>query len=233
MSKSIIGIVNIDKIVYVTVVLFIGIISPIKMLSQEYKYEIGGTAGTSFYMGDANKTKLYLHSGISGGVLFRYNINFHWAVKANFIAGHVSGNSKNSSNIFPFEQETSFSRAFKELGAQVEFNFLPYSDKYSYIGTKPYSPYVFAGTGLTYASGENNFIGMNMPMGIGFKYKLRNRVNIGIEFSMRKLFADHFDDIDNPYDIKSSVLKNKDWYSLTLIFMTWEFSSRIDPCNGM
>ena len=92
MSKSIIGIVNIDKIFYFTLGLLIGIISPITMLSQEYKYEIGGTAGTSFYMGDANKTKLYLHSGISGGVLFRYNINFHWAVKANFIAGHVSGN---------------------------------------------------------------------------------------------------------------------------------------------
>ena len=28
-------------------------------------------------------------------------------------------------------------------------------------------------------------------------------------------------------------IKNKDWYSLTIIFMTWEFNSREDPCHGM
>ena len=80
-----------------------------------------------------------------------------------------------------------------------------------------------------------------MPFGMGFKYKLKNRVNIGIEFSFRKLFADDFDVVNNesgfnlnePYDIKSSKLKNQDWYSLTLLFLTWEFSSREDPCRGI
>lgn len=224
---------NGKKKLFLYLILFIGLIFPEKTLSQEYIYEIGVTTGTSFYMGDLNKTKLFLHPGISGGVLFRYNINFHWAIKANLLAGNVSGNSEDSENIFPFEKNVIFNRNFTELGAQVEFNFLPYSDKYSYIGTKNYSPYVFAGVGITNSSGESEFLGMNMPLGIGYKYKIRNRINIGVEFSMRKLFSDYFDVMDNPYYITSNILKNKDWYSLTMISLTWDFGSRADPCHGM
>lgn len=218
---------------FFSLILLIGLLFPVKLLSQEYKYEVGGVAGTSFYLGDANKTKLYLYPGISGGVLFRYNINFHWALKTNLIVGQVFVDSKDSENIFPFNQEIDFSRNFTELGTQVEFNFLPYSDKYTYLGTKPYTPYVFTGIGVTQSYGEGKFLDLNMPLGIGIKYKMKNRINVGIEFSMRKLFADNFDTIDNPYGIKSSMLKNKDWYSLTMIFLTWEFGTRADPCYCM
>lgn len=224
---------NTKKAIYFYLLLFIVVVLPANTLSQEYKYEVGAATGTSFYMGDANKTKLYLHSGISGGALFRYNINFNWALKANIIAGNVSGNSEDSGNVFPFDRNINFSRTFTDIGTQVEFNFLPYSDNYSYIGTKPYSPYLFTGVGLTYASGENSIFSANIPLGIGFKYKLKNRINLGVEFSMRKLFTDNFDLLDNPYGIRSSTLKNKDWYSLTMIFLTWDFSSRTDPCHGM
>lgn len=216
------------------------LISGANIQAQEYKYEIGGAAGTSFYMGDANSTKLYLHPGISGGFLFRYNLNFLWSIKAGLFAAGVSGKSEDSGNTFPFNGQASFRRTLAELGAQVEFNFFPYSDKYAYLGTKPYTPYLFTGIGATYASGADAFIGANIPFGAGFKYKLKNRVNIGIEFSMRKLFSDDFDvtekntgwNMDSPFDIQSSVLKNKDWYSFTMIFLTWEFGMREDPCHG-
>ncbi len=64
-------------------------------------------------------------------------------------------------------------------------------------------------------------------------------MNIGIEFSMRKLFGDGLDvtentsvwNLDNPYNIESSPLKNKDWYSFTMIFLSWEFRLRKDPCH--
>lgn len=212
-----------------------------KSYSQEYKYEIGGALGTSSYMGDINKTNLFLNPGLSGGAIFRYNMTFNWSIKFSLLAGNVSGKSINSGYKFPFEKEAIFTRNFADLGAQIEFNFLPYSDKYTYIGTRPYTPYVFAGTGVTYADGNNNFIGLNLPFGLGFKYKLKNRLNIGLELSLRKLFDDDFDVTDNepdwslhsPFGIYSSKLKNKDWYSLTMIFLTWEFSPRVDPCHGM
>lgn len=211
---------------------------PIATNAQEFKHEIGGTAGASFYLGDANKTKFYLHPGMSGGIIYRYNINFHWAVKANLLAGTVSGKTEDSGNVFPFEAQTSFKRTFSDAGAQVEFNFLPYSDKYDYAGTKPFTPYIFAGIGTTFATGKNLFFNANVPLGVGFKYKIRNRLNLGMEFSMRKLFGDDFDvtekntdwSLNAPYGIKSSFLKNRDWYSLTLFFLTWDFGLRNDPC---
>ena len=208
--------------------------------SQEYKYEIGGAAGSSFYMGDANKTNLYLHPGITAALLVRYNISFHWAVKTNLLAGNVSGNTEDSGNIFPFGQQSAFHRTFAELGTQVEFNFFPYSDKYAFIGTRPYTPYLFAGAGITYASGENDFLNANIPVGAGFKYKIKERMNIGLEISMRKLFGDDFDatqndqgwNLNKPFGIGSTLLKNQDWYSITMIYLTWDFGMREDPCRG-
>lgn len=212
-----------------------------KIYSQEYKYEIGGAIGTSSYMGDINKTNLFLNPGLSGGALFRYNMTFNWSIKLNLMAGNVSGSSIDTRYKLPFEKETNFSRNFADLGAQIEFNFLPYSDKYTYTGTRPYTPYVFAGTGVTYADGNSKFIGLNIPFGVGVKYKLKNRLNIGLELSLRKLFNDDFDvtdketdwSLDSPYGINSSTLKNRDWYSLTMLFLTWEFNPRVDPCHGM
>lgn len=209
-------------------------------MGQEYKYEIGAASGISFYMGDANRTKLFLHPGISAGVLHRYNINLHWAIKNNLIGGRVSGDTKDAQNIFPMNYQTTFSRTFFEIGSQIEYNFFPYSDKFTYMDSKPYTPYLFAGAGMTLGTGEQLFSNLNAPLGIGFKYKLKEKVNIGIEFSMRKLFGDDFDvtqkddfqNLDAPFGIKSSFLKNKDWYSLTLVFITWEFGLKNDPCCG-
>ncbi len=206
--------------------------------AQEYKHEVGAAVGASSYMGDANKTALYRHPGIVGGFMYRYNLNFHWAVKANLFAGNVSGSTKNSGNVFPHGQEAAFKRWFVDGGAQVEFNFFPYSDKYAYLSAKPYTPYLLVGVGTTFAGGEHSFFNVNVPVGVGFKYKIKNRVNIGIEFSMRKLFGDDFDapennaewSLNNPYGIESSFLKNKDWYSLTMIHLTWDFGLRKDPC---
>lgn len=207
--------------------------------AQEYKYEIGGAVGTSFYLGDANRTHFYLHPGIAGGILFRYNFNLLWSVKTGLFAGSIAGKSNNEEIKFPFANKVDFHRTFAELGTQVEFNFFPYSDKYTYLGTKPFTPYLFMGVGITSATGDHPFWDANIPFGMGFKYKLKNRMNIGAEFSLRKLLSDDFDvtekttgwNLDTPYGIKSSFLKNQDWYSFTMIFLTWEFKIREDPCH--
>lgn len=229
----------IKKITFFTIsVVICSLFFATNLEAQEYKYEIGGMAGVSFYMGDANKTKLYQSPGPAGGIVFRYNKDFRWAVKSNLVIGHVSGDTKNSGNAFPFAQHSSFDRMFYELGSQIEFNFFNYSDKFAYLNTKRFTPYVFTGVGFTYGSGEKAFFDVNIPMGVGLKYKLKDRLNIGFEFSFRKLFSDNFDvtkkgqgfDLNDPYYIKSSATKNKDWYSLTMISITWDFGFRCNPC---
>lgn len=223
--------------IYTFLLIFIILLSQ-KISAQEYEYEIGGALGTSFYMGDANKSKLYQNPHLATGVLFRYNKNFRWAYKGNLLIGGVSGDTRKSGNVFPKGEDVSFSRTFVELGGQVEYNFFHYSDKYQYLGTRRFSPYLFTGLGMTYGSGDKSFYGVNLPLGIGLKYKWKDRLNVGFEFSFRKLFGDSFDvtsndkdlSLDNPYNIKSSFFKNKDWYVLTMFSITWDFGIRTKSC---
>lgn len=68
--------------------------------AQEYKYEIGGMAGGAFYMGDANKNTIFKGMNPAVGAVFRYNINFRWALKANLMWGQVSGKTEGMENVF-------------------------------------------------------------------------------------------------------------------------------------
>lgn len=197
-------------------------------------------AGGTFYMGDVNKNTLFKGMNPALGAVFRYNPNFRWAVKGNLMWGQVSGSTDGLKNIFPDQAQGSFSRSLIELGGQMEFNFFPYSDKFAYVNAKRFTPYVFLGLGLTVAPGNKTFAGPNIPLGVGVKYKIKNRINLGCEFSFRKLFGDGLDVtdgnnafLDNPYQIKGSFLKNKDWYSFLLLSVTWDFGPRNRPCNSI
>ena len=215
------------------------IMIPTTAVAQEYKYEIGGMAGGSMYMGDLNQTSLMQGWNPSVGVIFRNNLNFRWALKSNLFLGFISGDTKNTDNVFPNDGQVSFKRSFFELGGQMEFNFLPYSDKFSYLNTSKVSPYVFSGLGLTFAPGDDKtFFGINLPLGIGVKYKMRNRLNLGVEFAVHKLFGDSFDvpdsrkySLDNPYQVNSGLFKNKDWYNTLFVSITWEFGLRDERCT--
>lgn len=220
------------------IVLLISIVSVAN--SQEYKYEIGGMAGGAFYMGDLNKNTPFKELGPSIGAVFRYNPHFRVAIKANLTWAQVSGSTEGLENVFPDQAQGSFSRNLFDLGGQFEFNFLPYSDKFAYLNTKRLSPYILAGIGLTVAPGGETFFGPNIPIGIGVKYKMKNRLNLGLEFTVRKLFGDNFDVtddgngfLDDPYRMQGSLFKNKDWYSFLHLSLTWDFGPRNRPCNNI
>jgi len=208
-------------------------------VAQEYKYEIGGMAGMSMYMGDANQTKLLLGLNPSGGLVFRRNFNFRWALETNLLTGKISGDTKNTANMYPENGEYKFSRSFYELGGQIEFNFLPYSDKFAYLNTSRIAPYLLSGFGFTMASGKQTFFSPHLALGIGIKYKVKNRVNLILEYKVRKLFSDAFDspdsegfNLNNPYDIKSGLFKNKDWLNTLMFSVTWDFGPNDRKCTN-
>ena len=206
----------------------------------EYKFEIGGMAGSSFYMGDVNKATLFKHINPGLGVVFRYNANFRIAFKANLAWASVSGDTEGIDNVFPDNAQASFNRNLFELGGQFEFNFFPYSDKFAYLNTKRFAPYVLIGMGMTMApSSGDTFVSPHIPIGVGIKYKLKSRINVGGEFTFRKLFGDGLDVtddnnriLDDPYGIGGSTFKNKDWYSLLMFSVTYDFGFRNCQCNN-
>ena len=208
-------------------------------VAQEYKYEIGGMAGTSMYMGDANQTNLFLGLNPAGGLVFRKNFNLRWALKSDLMMGKISGDTKNTENVFPDHAEYKFSRNFYGLGGQMEFNFLPYSDIFAYLNTSRISPYLLSGLGFTMAPGKQTFLSTHLSLGLGVKYKVRNRVNVGVEYTVRKLFSDGFDspdskgfNLNNPYKINSGLFKNKDWCNSLMFFITWDFGPNDRKCTN-
>ena len=212
--------------------------STFRVDAQEYLYEIGGMLGGSFYMGDANQNAIFKNMNPAAGFVFRYNVNFRIALKADLAWARISGSTAGLENIFPDNGQASFEKNVIDLGGQAEFNFFPYSDKYSYLHTKRISPYIAAGFGLSAAPGGGEmFFSPYVSLGTGVKYKLKNRINIGAEWSVRKLFSDRLDVsggnelLDSPYGIESGLLKNKDWYSMLMISVTYDFGLRDCNCN--
>ncbi|MDR1563152.1 MAG: porin family protein [Dysgonamonadaceae bacterium] len=209
--------------------------------AQEYKYEIGGMAGTSMYMGDGNQTNAFLGLEPAGGLVLRRNFNFRWAAKTDLYYGKVSGDTRKFDNVFPNNAHVAFNRNFVSIGGQMEFNFMPYSDKFKYLNTSRLSPYLLAGFGITVAPGEDNtFAGLRFPFGLGLKYKIMNRVNIGLEYTMNRLFGDSFDapdkstfNLDNPYYTKSKMMKNQDWYNTLMFSVTWDFGPNDRKCTNL
>ena len=208
---------------------------PTKTMAQEdYRFDIGAGLGMTGYLGDANTANLWSEPGWDFEALFRYIANPRWAFKTNFYAGNLRGDSSKTTNVFPGGETFSFSTTFYELGEMVEFNFFNYGMGETYRKLKRISPYIAAGIGMTVWSIDGKTgAAFNIPLGVGLKYKLSQRWNIGFEFLMKKTFSDRLDgeQLKDPYGIKSSFMKNTDWYSTMSLTISYEFSKRCAVCN--
>ena len=200
--------------------------------AQDYRYELGGGLGFSGYLGDVNKSNFLQHPGFAGGAIFRYLPSTRWAVKANLTVAGISGNSADNNMAFPDGATYSFSSTLYDMGAQLEFNFFDYGIGATYLKLKRITPYMTVGIGgvVASASGQTSFA-VNMPVGVGLKYKLKERLNVGVEFTMRKAFGDKLDGLSDLNGVKSSFAKNTDWSSFTMFTISYEFSKRCKTCH--
>lgn len=201
---------------------------------EEYKFDIGAGIGMSGYLGDANESNLFAHPGVAVNGTFRYLINTRWAIRGMLTAASLSGSTADMDNVLPEGKVYDFKSWVYDLGARAEFNFFNYGIGETYKRLSRISPYLSLGLGVTMSStGGDSFVAMSLPMGFGVKYKLRPRVNLGLEFTMTKVFGDNVDskDLTDLYQIKSSFMKNTDWYSSLMISVTYEFGKRCVTCH--
>lgn len=213
----------------------------------EYQMELGGALGPSFYLGDVSSAP-FKHTSVMGGVVARRVFNPRMVLKGDLAFGHISGNSDGYYIPVNAASETvdgglptqvSFKRNLIDLGAQFEFNFWGYGTGEGYKGNSRITPYVTAGVGFTLAlgGGSTNFA-LNAPIGAGVKYKLKPRVNVGAEWTVRFTTTDKLDvtntsrQLDAPYAIQSSGFKNKDCYSFLMLFITYDMCPKYRKCNN-
>ena len=197
----------------------------------EYKMEIGGMAGGCFYLGDANYHSLYKNTKLGGGLISRYNINPRMALKGTLAYGNIAGNATEQANKFPDvqDQKWDFNNSVVDLSCTYEISFWGYGTGTGYKGHKRLVPYIQLGLGGTYA-GET--FTANIPIGFGVKYKIKDRWNIGLDWTMHFSMSDKLDGISDPYKIESGFLKNKDSYSFTMFYISYDFMPRLRECNN-
>ena len=162
------------------------------------------------------------------------------AVKGDLAIGHIKGSTEGMANKYPNGAQVSFSRNVYELGAQFEYNFFAYGTGAGYKDSHRIAPYILAGVGMTYApKPANHVVAMNIPVGIGVKYKLVDRINVGAEYTMRFTSSDRLDvtnteglQLKDPYGIKSNMLKNRDSYSWLMLYISYDMFPKYRRCNN-
>lgn len=199
----------------------------------EYLMEIGLAGGGSFYMGDAN-ARLYRNTGFTTGIIARYNVNHRFALKADLTMAGISGSTRNISDR-TFPEEITFSRKLIDFGVQAEGNFLAYGTT-TYNNCHRLVPYYLAGIGLTFApKPAQNDLAVCFPIGIGLKYKVSDRLNLGLEWTMRFTSSDRLDVTDkageDPFRIGSGFMKNRDSYCYTVFTVTYDIFEKPCDCN--
>jgi opacity protein-like surface antigen len=181
------------------------------------------------------------------GGYFRYNFNARMGLRAMFLTGKFSDEGVIE------DVPATFSKNVQDLSLQLEVNYLKYI-----LGGKNtrFTSYVTAGVGVAYfpyemdpaiiagfnpahnkgsATVKESVITPTFPFGIGFKYTLGQRLGVGIEYQMRKLFSDKLDNLDDPlaYEIVNTdgtkeeitytdMIHNNDWSGYLGLHVTYK-----------
>lgn len=202
---------------------------------DEYLMEIGGGVGMVSYQGDFNGK---ITSGMqpAGAIVWRRLLNPYMGFRVTGMMGKLKGDATRVETYYPDEttRSYSFDRSLTDVSVTYEYNFWPYGTGRDYRGAKRLTPFVFGGIGATYVSGgEKKVFTANVPIGLGIKYKLKERLNVGLEWSMHFSLSDELDGMADPYGIKSSgAFKNTDCYSGLMLTLTYSFKSKCRTCNN-
>ncbi len=201
---------------------------------ETYKFDLGAGIGMSGYLGDANPGSLFSRPGVGGNLSFRYLMNTRIALRGMIGLASLSGTTEGMDNVIPGLENYSFKSTVYDLQARGEFNFFNYGIGETYKRLTRITPYVALGLGVSMSSvsGESH-VAMTIPMAVGVKYKIKPRLNLALEFAMTKIVGDKADGavLSDPYLIKSSFLKNTDWYSTLVLSISYEFGKRCVACH--
>lgn len=219
-------------------VISLACVMPSMCLAQsdyQYRMEIGAGVGVVTYQGDLGGSLTKNMQPMASMVLRRV-FNPYMALKFSAAYGKLKGSSADSNTYYPdyAASQYRFNKTLVDAGVTYEYNFWPYGTGQDYRGAKRFTPFIFAGLGVTYAGGEgNSAFTANVPIGLGVKYKAGKRLNVALEWAEHFSMSDKLDGVKDPYGIKSSGLfKNTDCYSAIQLTLTYSFMPKCRTCHN-
>jgi Domain of unknown function (DUF6089) len=193
--------------------------------SYLYQGEFGISGGVSQYFGDLNPDLHFNTPKPVFGIFFRKQMTDYIAVR---IQGQFAqlgySDVNNSQNSFDLRRNLSFNTNIWQLGLQGDFNFFRFIPG---DGDHRATPYLTIGIGMfsfdpyAYLNGQKyylrelgtegqgspaypsrqpyNNIAAYIPLGLGYKYNLNPKMNIGIEVVYNFTTTDYLDDVSKTY----------------------------------
>lgn len=199
----------------------------------EYKLELGGGIGMVSYQGDFNGN-LFKNPQPMFTVLAKYRFDPRRALALNVSYGQLKGSSTDAKTYYPLTTTYDFKSKVADVGLRLEYNFWPFGTGFEYRGAKRLTPYVAIGLGMTIAKADGkSATGVNLPIGVGVKYKMADRLNLTAEWAMHFTSCDELDGVKDPYGIESSGLfKNTDCYSHLRLTLSYDIWAKCRTCHN-
>lgn len=190
---------------------------------QEGEFGIG--IGAGHYFGDLNTRARLNRPKPAATAFFRKNFGNYIALRVGASYAQLGySDVYNTKNEFMRRRNLSFNTNVWELGLQGDFNFYrflpgdpylrftPYVtlgvaafnyDPYAYLGDKKYflRPLGTEGQGDTSYPDRRPYSSMafSVPFGVGFKYSINERINLGFEVVYRFANTDYLDDVSKTF----------------------------------
>lgn len=201
---------------------------PLALLAQNsivQEGEFGIGIGAAHYFGDLNTRAHLNRPKPAAGIFFRKNFGNYIALRVGATFAQLGySDVYNTKNEFMRRRNLSFNTNIWELGLQGDFNFyrfLPGDPGLSFTpyitlgaGIFNYDPYAYLGKEKhflrplgTEGQGDTSYpdrkpyssMGVSIPFGIGVKYAINERINVGFEVVHRFTNTDYLDDVSKTY----------------------------------
>jgi hypothetical protein len=234
------------KLIFVSL---LGFVWCLRLSAQEQAIvqegEYGISAGASHYFGDLNPNPRFNRPNMAFGAFFRKQFTPYVALRVSANYAFLGYSDKyNTQNAFMLRRNLSFNTNIWELAVQGDFNFfkfIPGSENYRFtpyitfgVGVFNYDPYAYyqgekvhlralgtegQGSSLYPTRKPYSTMAACIPLGVGGKYSLNERMNLGFEVVYRFTTTDYIDDVSTVYapDAQTQYLPNGQptlWYAL-------------------
>jgi hypothetical protein len=205
---------------------------PMALFAQPYvqEGEFGIGLGAAHYFGDLNTKAKLNRPKFAAGLFFRKNFGNHIAlrVQGNFAQVGYS-DVYNTHNEFMRRRNLSFNSNIWEFALMGDFNFyrfMPGDPDFRFTPYVTFGVSAFSYNPYAYLAGEKYYLrelgtegqydttyqdrrpygsmAFAIPFGVGFKYSLNERINIGFEIVHRFTTTDYLDDVSRTYVDASS-----------------------------
>ena len=122
------------------VLLLVGLTA--RLTAQDYRYELGGSVSSSYYLGDIGRRGLIAPQALGIALELRRPVSLRWALMGELALRGLRGKADYAADAFPSSAVGSreFHRTLLDLALGGEFNFFPYSARERYLGTRSWTP---------------------------------------------------------------------------------------------